>query len=102
MNNHRPISNFLVAFNLTTSQHPHIVDTITSARMAPKKNTAAVNKPGRPFQNIYVVDKVWNGYWETTSHQTLLIDAFLAFLLVVGAVQAFYFVFFSHDVSYPH
>lgn len=72
--------------------------------MAPKKNTAAVasvNQPGRPFQNFYVVDKVWNGYWETTSHQTLLIDAFLAFLLVVGALQALYFLAFSHDVSYP-
>lgn len=67
--------------------------------MAPKKNPAASTSaaPSSKPTNLYVVDKVWNGYWETTSHQTLVIDAFLVFLLLVGGVQFLYFLTCSHD-----
>lgn len=71
--------------------------------MAPKKNPAASTSaaPSSKPTNLYVVDKVWNGYWETTSHQTLVIDAFLVFLLLVGGIQFLYFLTCSHDVSKP-
>lgn len=68
--------------------------------MAPKKNSGSSGPTSSPT-NLYVVDKVWNGYWETTSHQTLVIDAFLVFLLLVGGVQFLYFLTCSHDVSIP-
>lgn len=87
----------------------HSIHTNRSARpataptMAPKKNPAASTSaaPSSKPTNLYVVDKVWNGYWETTSHQTLVIDAFLVFLLLVGGVQFLYFLTCSHDVSKP-
>lgn len=69
--------------------------------MAPKKSPAASVSaaPASKPTNLYVVDKVWNGYWETTSHQTLIIDAFLVFLLLVGGLQFLYFLTCSHDVG---
>lgn len=78
-----------------------------ASTMAPKKNTsttasaASSKQASSPLGHMYVVDKVWNGYWETTGHQTLMIDAFLAFLLLVGGLQFLYFIFCSKDVSNP-
>ncbi|KAF3762467.1 defender against death DAD protein [Cryphonectria parasitica EP155] len=69
--------------------------------MAPKKNTsapgssAAPSKPQTPpfsLQSWPDADKVWNGYWKITNHQTRLLDIFLAFLVLVGGLQMLYFL----------
>lgn len=97
----------LVANNATPHLRVRQLYNITSTKpiqifeMAPKKAPAASVSaaPASKPTNFYVVDKVWNGYWETTSHQTLVIDAFLVFLLLVGGLQFLYFLTCSHDVS---
>lgn len=42
---------------------------------------------------------VWDGYWTTTNHQTLLLDTFLAFLVAIGGIQALYFLVCGRNVS---
>lgn len=90
--------------------------------MAPKKNaaaapgSAAAEIPGAAAQAkatkaakaaashspaaqlTQVGDKVWNHYLKTTGHQTRLIDAFLVFLMAVGAIQFVYYVLIAKDV----
>lgn len=89
--------------------------------MAPKKNaaaapgSAAAEIPGAAAQAkatkaakaaashspaaqlAQVGDKVWNHYLKTTGHQTRLIDAFLVFLMAVGAIQFVYYVLIAKD-----
>lgn len=42
---------------------------------------------------------MWNHYQKTTTHQTKLIDIFLLFLVVVGAIQFLYYLVLARDVS---
>ncbi|PSR97474.1 briggsae CBR-DAD-1 protein [Coniella lustricola] len=68
--------------------------------MAPKKTTpattnsttAASSQPTSLLQVWPDAEKVWNGYWKITTHQTRLIDIFLAFLVLVGGLQMLYFL----------
>jgi len=46
-----------------------------------------------------VVGTVWNHYLEDTPQRTKLIDAFMAFLVVVGALQFLYCVLAGNYVS---
>ncbi|KAJ4397133.1 oligosaccharyltransferase complex subunit epsilon [Gnomoniopsis smithogilvyi] len=61
--------------------------------MAPKKNAAAAmpSSEGWVASSKVEFDKVLNGYWSSTNHQTKLIDVFLGFLVAVGAIQFLYF-----------
>lgn len=77
--------------------------------MAPKKATsagpAASSKQSAAVSPHYLPDdvqKVWNGYWDITSHQTKLIDIFLAFLVLVGGLQMLYFLLGGRNVSSSH
>lgn len=79
----------------------------------PPKKTAGTSKSSDavPWMNWlkqvwndypkHVFMTVWNGYWETTSAQTLLIDVFLAFLVTVGVIQAVYWAVGGRNVSAP-
>ncbi|CAN8098751.1 unnamed protein product [Discula destructiva] len=60
--------------------------------MAPKKTTTAGPVASSTIESWPEAKRVWDGYWTKTSHQTLVIDGFLAFLLAVGGIQALYFV----------
>lgn len=69
--------------------------------MAPKKTATAVAPSSEGWSDSFKAefDKVWNGYWSTTNHQTKVIDVFLAFLLAVGGIQFLYFFVGSSNVS---
>lgn len=65
--------------------------------MAPKKPTtsssaASSTKASTTQSYPELVASVWDKYLETTPQRTKLLDVFLAFLLVVGAVQFLYCV----------
>lgn len=82
--------------------------------MAPKKNAAAAAPADSPVSTPAKATKaakaqsssksplspeqIWSHYWKTTGHQTRLIDAFLAFLMVVGAIQFVYYFLIAKDV----
>lgn len=81
--------------------------------MAPKKNAAAaaqadtpVSTPAKttkaakaqPSKSPLSPEQIWSHYWKTTGHQTRLIDAFLAFLMAVGAIQFVYYFLIAKDV----
>lgn len=80
--------------------------------MAPKKNAAAaaqadtpVSTPAKtkaakaqPSKSALSPEQIWSHYWKTTGHQTRLIDAFLAFLMAVGAIQFVYYFLIAKDV----
>lgn len=81
--------------------------------MAPKKNAAAtapadtpVSTPAKatkaakaqPSKTSLLPEQIWSHYWKTTGHQTRLIDAFLAFLMAVGAIQFVYYFLIAKDV----
>ncbi|KAK7719677.1 oligosaccharyltransferase complex subunit epsilon [Diaporthe eres] len=80
--------------------------------MAPKKNAAAaaqadtpVSTPAKttkaakaqPSKSPLSPEQIWSHYWKTTGHQTRLIDAFLAFLMAVGAIQFVYYFLIAKD-----
>lgn len=69
--------------------------------MAPKKTATASTPPseGLVASSQVEFNKVWNGYWTNTNHQTKLIDVFLGFLVAVGAIQFLYFFLGSSNVS---
>lgn len=81
--------------------------------MAPKKNAAATAPADTPVstpakatktakaqssKSSLLPEQVWSHYWKTTGHQTRLIDAFLAFLMAVGAIQFVYYFLIAKDV----
>lgn len=85
--------------------------------MAPKKNAAAaapadtpVSTPAKTTKAAKVQssksplspEQIWSHYWKTTGHQTRLIDAFLAFLMAVGAIQFVYYFLIAKDVRANH
>ncbi|KAJ4414258.1 oligosaccharyltransferase complex subunit epsilon [Gnomoniopsis sp. IMI 355080] len=61
--------------------------------MAPKKTATASTSPSESLvaSSQAEFNKVWNGYWSNTNHQTKVIDVFLGFLVAVGAIQFLYF-----------
>lgn len=69
--------------------------------MAPKKTVTAATSPSEGWvaSSQAEFEKVWDGYWSTTSHQTKVIDVFLAFLVAVGAMQFLYFCVGSSNAS---
>lgn len=75
--------------------------------MSPKKTTTATETPVAELHWIWswapfnLLRTVWKGYWEVTSSQTMLIDTFIAFLLLVGGLQALYYFAGGHNVSAP-
>lgn len=80
--------------------------------MAPKKNAAApaaetpASTPAKTTKATkaqaskasLLPEQIWSHYWKTTGHQTRLIDAFLAFLMAVGAIQFVYYFLIAKDV----
>lgn len=79
--------------------------------MAPKKNATApadtpVSTPAKttkaakaqPSKSSLLPEQIWSHYWKTTGYQTRLIDAFLAFLMAVGAIQFVYYFLIAKDV----
>lgn len=79
--------------------------------MAPKKNATApadtpVSTPAKTTKTAktqtskasLLPEQIWSHYWKTTGHQTRLIDAFLAFLMAVGAIQFVYYFLIAKDV----
>jgi oligosaccharyltransferase complex subunit epsilon len=79
--------------------------------MAPKKNaTAAADTPvstpakttkaakAQASKSSLLPEQIWSHYWKTTGYQTRLIDAFLAFLMAVGAIQFVYYFLIAKDV----
>lgn len=78
----------------------------SSYAMAPKKTTsssasstsssASSGFPANLATSTF--NTMWNHYQKTTSHQTKLIDIFLLFLVVVGAVQFLYYLVLARDV----
>lgn len=79
--------------------------------MAPKKNVTApadtpVSTPAKTTKAVkaqtskasLLPEQIWSHYWKTTGHQTRLIDAFLAFLMAVGAIQFVYYFLIAKDV----
>lgn len=86
---------------------------LESSIMAPKKNAAAtapaetpVSTPAKATKaakaqaskSSLLPEQIWSHYWKTTGHQTRLIDAFLAFLMAVGAIQFVYYFLIAKDV----
>jgi oligosaccharyltransferase complex subunit epsilon len=81
--------------------------------MAPKKNATTapadtpVSSPAKTTKaaktqqskSSLLPEQIWAHYWKTTGHQTRLIDAFLVFLMVVGAIQFVYYFLIAKDVS---
>ncbi|KAG8164894.1 hypothetical protein KVR01_005169 [Diaporthe batatas] len=78
--------------------------------MAPKKNAAApaetaASTPAKATKATkaqaskasLLPEQIWSHYLKTTSHQTRLIDAFLAFLVAVGAIQFVYYFLIAKD-----
>lgn len=65
-----------------------------------KSAKAAKAASSSPAQLAQVGDRVWSHYLKTTGHQTRLIDAFLVFLMVVGAIQFVYYVLVAKDVCH--
>lgn len=74
---------------------------IPEITMAPKKNTTAATPASESWLASSQVEfeKVLNGYWSATNHQTKVIDVFLGFLVAVGAIQFLYFFLGSSNVS---
>lgn len=85
--------------------------------MAPKKNAAATAPADTPVstpakatkaakaqtsKSSLLPEQIWSHYWKTTGHQTRLIDAFLAFLMAVGAIQFVYYFLIAKDVRAEH
>lgn len=72
--------------------------------MAPKKATTAgpvapSTKAATKVESWPEVRRVLDTYWSNTTHQTLIIDAFLGFLVAVGGIQALYFLVCGRNVS---
>lgn len=77
------------------------IQLIPAITMAPKKNTAAATPASESWlaSSQVEVEKVLNGYWSATNHQTKVIDVFLGFLIAVGAIQFLYFFLGSSNVG---
>lgn len=72
--------------------------TSPQSTMPPKKTTTSAPVAPSAIESIPVFKQVWDGYWSTTNHQTLLIDAFLGFLVAVGGIQTLYFLICGRNV----
>lgn len=93
----------------TTSTHNHLVfitlppktteqkERKQKKKMAPKK-TANSSPPNWATSTF---NTMWSHYQKTTTHQTKLIDIFLLFLVVVGAIQFVYYLVLARDVRTP-
>lgn len=99
------------AFARTNSRNCRLDPRISN--MAPKKNAAAtvpadtpVSTPAKtartakaqPSKTSLLPEQIWSHYLKTTGQQTRLIDAFLAFLMAVGAIQFVYYFLIAKDV----
>lgn len=67
-----------------------------SAAGSPRKPQTSSSKGSNEAQDI--VMGIWNNYMDKTPQRTKLIDIFMAFLVVVGAVQFVYCVLFGNYV----
>jgi hypothetical protein len=84
------------------SSRPHLT-------MPPKQRSSAPQTvPGTPFSAAKpkssndaqdILQGVWNRYVEKTTQRTKLLDSFMAFLVVVGALQFLYVVLVGNFVS---
>ncbi|KAM3564992.1 hypothetical protein MY1884_000396 [Beauveria asiatica] len=86
-----PKKNAAAAAAATTSTEKQPVTTTTPSAATKRSSAASTNKRGAArwdvvFQNIYTY------YTKETAQRTKLIDVFLAFLVVVGALQFAYCV----------
>ncbi|KAI0177024.1 DAD family protein [Pestalotiopsis sp. NC0098] len=56
----------------------------------PKKTTSSTSTSSSDYQWNQMAPDVWNYYQKNTPQRTKLIDAFMSFLVVVGAIQFLY------------
>jgi oligosaccharyltransferase complex subunit epsilon len=70
----------------TASSHPSTTLNTTPARHFKAANANAKQSPAQILSNV------WSHYLDETPQRTKLIDAFMAFLMVVGALQFLYCV----------
>ena len=63
-----------------------------------KQYSAANSKSSNDAQDI--LQGVWNRYVEKTTQRTKLLDSFMVFLVVVGALQFLYVVLVGNFVSF--
>ncbi|KAI4601633.1 oligosaccharyltransferase complex subunit epsilon [Pestalotiopsis sp. 9143b] len=56
----------------------------------PKKTTSSTSSSSSDVQWNQMAPDVWNYYQKNTPQRTKLIDAFMSFLVVVGAIQFLY------------
>ena len=71
--------------------------TTASQNVSGKQYSAANPKSSNDAQDI--LQGVWNRYVEKTTQRTKLLDSFMAFLVVVGALQFLYVVLVGNFVS---
>lgn len=70
----------------------------SAAQAKSNKAAAKAASSSPPAQLTQVGNRVWSHYLKTTGHQIRLIDAFLAFLMAVGAIQFVYYILVAKDV----
>lgn len=83
----------------------------TAFTMPPKQRTSAPQTvPGTPYSAAKpkssndaqdILQGVWNRYVEKTPQRTKLLDSFMLFLVVVGALQFLYVVLVGNFVRAP-
>lgn len=69
--------------------------TVSSSTTASSTNIRQTNDLSQ------IVTHIWNSYQQKTPQRTKLIDSFMAFLVVVGALQFVYCVLGGNYVRYP-
>lgn len=105
----------LNVYVLNTKQHnsvhcrPIPVSILLNVTMPPKQRTSAPQTvPGTPYSAAKpkssndaqdILQGVWNRYVEKTPQRTKLLDSFMLFLVVVGALQFAYVVLVGNFVS---
>lgn len=78
-----------------TTKAPETKSSATISK-APAKVKSSKTKDNKSAQDIAI--GLWNHYLDTTPSQTKLIDVFMAFLVVVGALQFVYCVIVGNFV----
>ena len=86
----------------TAAKPTHSVSSAASQPTKPSNKPAAANAPNsirnaQDFQQIAVA--LWNNYVESTPQRVKLLDAFMAFLIVVAALQFLYCLIAGNFVS---
>jgi oligosaccharyltransferase complex subunit epsilon len=84
----------------TTAQPPTIPGTPAKSTPSatPKPTTSSSKSSGNPYDAQDIALGIWNKYVEKTPQRVKLLDSFMAFLAVVGALQFLYVVIVGNFV----